>query len=139
MGVKASTEMRTRAAPSWRRTSGMICGLQAAVARAAGMLLEVFQQREVQVLVQRLGADDFLVDRQREVDAWQVDADLQALEVGFVGAPGMVAHRVDGGAERQLILVVWAASTRVSPVASRTRSQPVATVRPRRPAHGRAG
>ena len=84
----------------------MICGLQAAVAgRAAGMLLEVFQQREVQVLVQRLvGADDFLVDRQREVDAWQVDADLQALEVGFVGAPGMVAHRVDGGAERQLIL-----------------------------------
>ena len=69
------------------------------------MLLEVFQQREVQVLVQRLvGADDFLVDRQREVDAWQVDADLQALEVGFVGAPGMVAHRVDGGAERQLVL-----------------------------------
>ena len=55
--------------------------------------------------MQRLvGADDFLVDRQREVDAWQVDADLQALEVGFVGAPGMVAHRVDGGAERQLVL-----------------------------------
>ena len=104
------------------------------------MLLEVFQQREVQVLVQRLvGADDFLVDRQREVDARQVDADLQALEVGFVGAPGMVAHRVDGGAERQLILGGLGGVDAVSPWRRARAASRWATVRPRRPAHGRAG
>ena len=80
-------------------------GLQAAVARRpARMLLEVLQQRSITSSCQGFeGADDFLVHRQREVHARQVHADLQAVEIGFVGAPGMGAHRVHDAAEGLLV------------------------------------
>ena len=93
------TAMRNRGAISLARTSGTICpGLQPPVARrAARTALEHLEQREVDVLVQRFVAADALVaDRQRLLDAGQVDPDVQALEIRLLRGPGMA---LDGGCD----------------------------------------
>ena len=83
-----------------------LSGLQAAVARAkAGVVLEKLQQREIQVLVQRLArAHDLVVPVQRELDAGDFDRDLQHVEIGRRGSPGMAGHRLHHRTEHRFVL-----------------------------------
>ncbi len=91
-----------------------LAGLQATVAeRTAGLLLEEFQQREIEVLVQRLAkADDFVANRQRHVFRRMGNGDVEFFEIGFFVAPVVVCDRVDCEAEQALVIRLQALAGR---------------------------
>ena len=82
-----------------------LSGLQSPVARnTPGPLLEELQQAEVDVFMQRFQrADAFVADRQRVVDAGEIHADVEALEVGFLRRPDVATHRLQDAAEERFV------------------------------------